>query len=159
MNRNVEIEAADALLDIGVSLPFKSVKIPFRKKLVVLRATMKRPCLGNQIKIARLYLMLGVSYEEMEAFDKHKEMEFMAVHGKRVSRMIALTICRGAVSSVLFSGIVAWLLRWFVADIFLQGANLRFASLLGTKSFTNIIRSAEISNPMKPRLSQKSKGS
>ena len=116
MRKNVEIEAAEALLDVGVSLPFLQFKMPFRKKPVSIRVTMKRPCLGSQIRIARLYLQLGITYEEMEQFNKHEEMAFLAIHGKRVSKMVSLTICRGAVSGLLFSGIVAWLLRWFVPD-------------------------------------------
>ena len=150
MKKNVEIEAAEALLDVGVSLPFLQFKMPFRKKPVSIRVTMKRPCLGSQIRIARLYLQLGITYEEMA---------FLAIHGKRVSKMVSLTICRGAVSGLLFSGIVAWLLRWFVPDKYLQGANQRFVTLLGTKSFMRIIESVQISNPLKPRESQKRKGS
>ena len=99
------------------------------------------------------------TYEEMEQFNKHEEMAFLAIHGKRVSKMVSLTICRGAVSGLLFSGIVAWLLRWFVPDKYLQGANQRFVTLLGTKSFMRIIESVQISNPLKPRESQKRKGS
>ena len=74
MKKNVEIEAAEALLDVGVSLPFLQFKMPFRKKPVSIRVTMKRPCLGSQIRIARLYLQLGITYEEMEQFNKHEEM-------------------------------------------------------------------------------------
>lgn len=159
MRKNVEIEAAEALLDVGVSLPFLRFKIPLRKKPVSIRVTMKRPCLGNQIRIAKLYLQLGITYEEMEQFNKHEEMAFLVIHGKRVSKMVALTICRGAISGLLFSGIVAWLLRWFVPDKYLQGANQRFVTLLGTKSFMRIIESVQISNPLKPRESQKRKGS
>lgn len=159
MRKNVEIEAAEALLDVGVSLPFLQFKIPFRKKPVSIRVTMKRPCLGSQIRIAKLYLQLGITYDEMERFNKHEEMAFLAIHGKRVSKMVALTICRGAVSGLLFSGIVAWLLRWFVPDKYLQGANQRFVTLLGTKSFMRIIESVQISNPLKPRESQERKGS
>lgn len=58
----------------------------------------------------------------------------------------------------IVSGIVAWLLRWFVPDKYLQGANQRFVTLLGTKSFMRIIESVQISNPLKPRESQKERG-
>jgi hypothetical protein len=159
MKKSVEIEAAEALLDVGVSLPFLQFKMPLRKKPVSIRVTMKRPCLGSQIRIAKLYLQLGTTYEEMERFNKHEEMAFLAIHGKCVSKMVALTICRGAISGLLFSGIVAWLLRWFVPDKYLQGANRCFVTLLGTKSFMRIIESVQISNPLKPRESQKRKGS
>ena len=151
--RNVEIEAAEALLDVGVSLPF--LKIPFTKR--VIRLTMKRPCLGNLIRICTLYLQLGVTYEQVEAFDKDEELQFMAMHGKRISKMVALTICRGAISGTLFAGLLAWLLRWFVQDIYLQAANRQFITLMGTRSFMNIINSVEMANPMKPRLSQRNR--
>lgn len=156
---NVELEAAEALLDIGVSLPFTAVRIPFTSKRFALRMTMKRPCLGNQIRIARHYLKIGVTYEQMKVFEKHEELAFLATHGKRISKMIALTICRGAFSGWLLSPIMACFIRWFVPDAFIMGANLQFITLLGTKDFMNIIRSSEIANPLRPRLSQKRKGS
>ena len=135
-NPQIEIEAAEALLDIGVSLPF--FKIPFTRKVV--RLTMRRPCLGGQIRLARLYLQTGVTYERMLEFTKHEEL--------------ALTICRGAFSTWLFSGLLAWLLRWFVDDEYLLAANMQFLRLLGTKSFMSIIRSISTANPMRPRLSR-----
>lgn len=152
---NIEVEAAEALLDIGVSLPFKQIKIPFVRKPLVIRVTMRRPCLGSQIRIARHYNKLGATHEEMKSFTKEQEMAFLASQGKRISQMIALTICRGAFTGWLFSPLMAWLIRWFVPDMFIQGANVRFITLLGTKDFMNIIRSSEIANPLRPRLSQK----
>ena len=157
---SVELETSEALLDIGVSLPCKTVKIPFTGKGFTLRMIMKRPCLGNQMRIARHYLKTGVTYEQMKGFNKHEEMVFLAMHGTRISKIIALTICRGAITGTLFTPFMAWFIRWFVPDAFIMGANLRFITLLGTKDFMNIIRSSEIANPMRPRLSQeKRKGS
>lgn len=150
---HIEIEAAEALLDIGVSLPL--FKIPLTRK--VIRLTMRRPCLGGQIRLARLYLQTGVTYEEMLEFSKHEELAYMALHGKQVSKMVALTICRGAFSTWFFSGVLAWLLRWFVDDIYLRAASMQFLRLLGTKSFTSIISSISTTNPMRPRLSQRRK--
>ena len=149
-NPHVEIEAAEALLDIGVSLPF--FKLQFTRKVV--RLTMRRPCLGGQIRLARLYLQTGITYERMLEFTKHEELAYMALHGRRVSKMVSLTICRGAFSTWLFSGLLAWLLRWFVDDEYLRAANMQFLRLLGTKSFMSIIRSISTANPMRPRLSR-----
>lgn len=159
MDKRIELEAAEALLDIGVSVPFKEVRIPFRKKPLKLRLTMRRPCLGNQIRIAWTYLKIGVTYEEMQVFDKHMEMEFVAKHGKKVAKMIALTICRGLIIGLLFTPIMTFVVLWLVPDRFIQGANLKFITLMGTKAFMNIIRSTERVNPLKPRLSQKRTGS
>lgn len=159
MTRYIEIEAADALLDIGVSLPLLRVKVPFRRKPLVLRLTMRRPNLGSQIRIAKLYLKTGITFEEMSGFDKHEELAYMARHGKTVSLMVALTICRGRISGQLLAPLVAWMLRRMVDDRWVAGAALRFVSLLGTKSFMNIIASAERVNPLMPRTSQGKRGS
>ncbi len=95
----------------------------------------------------------------MEQFNKHEEMAFLAIHGKRVSKMVSLTICRGAVSGLLFSGIVAWLLRWFVPDKYLQGANQRFCHFAWYKVFfMRIIESVQISNPLKTERAKKERG-
>lgn len=160
MNMQIEQEVAEALLDVGASLPLKDIKLPFRKQPLKLRLNMKRPCLGNQMRIAREYLKMGVTYEQMRRFSKEEEMDFLVRNGKHLTKMVALTICRGAISGTLFSGLLSWFLRWFVEDVYLQGANIRFVSLLGTKSFGNIIKSVETTNPMTPQIqSQKRKGS
>lgn len=161
MNKqDVEPQVAEALLDVGVSIPLWRFHLPFRKKPVQLRMTMKRPKLGTQLRIARLYLKIGVTYEKMRDFTKEEQMSFMVEHGHDVCRMIAFTICRGRYSGLLLSPLVSWILLWWVDDVYLQAACTRFVSLLGTKSFENIIRSAEKTNPTVPlNQSQQKKGS
>ena len=119
---------------------------------------MRRPVLGSQIRIAKKHLAIGFTYEEMKAFSKEEELAFLARHGKTVSEMVALTILRGYVSGWFYKPL-AFALRWFVKDELLQGANLRFVSLMGTKSFENIIRFAEVYNPLRSSLSHEAKGS
>lgn len=154
--RKVQQEASEALIDVGVSVPLKPIRLPFRKKRLLLRLTMRRPRLSTQIKIARLYLSLGVTYAELEALDKDGQMCFIAEHGKTISEMVALTMCGKWWKPVW---LVSWILRHWVDNLYMQVAMMKFVLLLGTESFTNIIRSAEMTNPMKLRLSQKKKGS
>lgn len=154
--RKVQQEASEALLDVGVSVPLKPIRLPFRKKRLLLRLTMRRPRLSTQIKIARLYLSLGVTYAELEALDKDGQMCFIAEHGKTISNMVALTMCGKWWKPVW---LVSWILRHWVDNLYMQVAMMKFVLLLGTESFTNIIRSAEMTNPMRLRLSQKKKGS
>ena len=137
-------------------MPLKPIRLPFRKKRLLLRLTMRRPRLSTQIKIARLYLSLGVTYAELEALDKDGQMCFIAEHGKTISDMVALTMCGKWWKPVW---LVSWILRHWVDNLYMQVAMMKFVLLLGTESFTNIIRSAEMTNPMKLRLSQKKKGS
>ena len=157
--RMVQREGAAALLDRGVSVPLKNMRIPFRKKPLKLRVVMRRPRLGGLMRLARVYLSLGVTAEQMKKFTKEEEMAFLAAHGKEISRMIAYTLCRGWISRLLLVGLTAWWVRHFMEPAYMEAAMRNFVFLLGTDPFTNFIRLAERTNPMKLRLSQKRKGS
>lgn len=157
--RQIEREGADALLDAGVSVPLKSVRLPFFRKPVTLRVTMRRPSLAGQIRFARIYLTLGVTSDEMWGWSKEDELRFMADHGKALSRMVACTLRRGLPGRLVPLCAIAWLVRHFMEHEYLVAAVKRFVSLMGTEPFTSIIRSAEMTNPMKLRLSRERKGS
>lgn len=109
--RQIEKEGAEALLDTGLSVPLKELHLPFFKKSIQLRVTMRRPTLAGQIRIAREWLAMGVTSEEMWHFSKEEEMRFVADHGKKISRMIAYTLCRGWISRNLLVGLTAWAVR------------------------------------------------
>lgn len=156
MKKGIQQEAAEALLDVGVSVPFVSLRLPLLKRpLLTLRLVMKRPTLQSLLRISRLYLKLGCTYKEMKRFDTHRQFEFLAAHGPKVAKMVALTVLRGTVSGYLLADLLKWLILWFMPYRYFWEANLRFMELLGTKPFMIIIRSVEIANPLKPRLSQK----
>ena len=157
--RMVQREGAAALLDRGVSVPLKELRIPFRKKPLKLRVVMRRPRLGGLMRLARVYLSLGVTADRMKKFTKEEEMAFLAAHGKEISRMVAYTLCRGWISRRLLVGVTAWAVRNWMAPEYLDAAMRKFILLLGTDPFTSIIRSAGKMNPMKLRLSQGRKGS
>lgn len=157
--KQIQREGADALLDIGVSVPLKSFRIPLRKNPVELRVTMRRPYLSGQIRFARTFLSMGVTSEQMWNFSKEEEMRFIAEHGKELSLMVACTLCRGWWSRHVLLRPTAWFVRNCMAQDYLTGAVKRFVSLMGTDPFIPIIRSAEMTNPMKLRLSRKKEGS
>ncbi len=145
--RRFDVEAAGALLDTGVSLPFFKI---FGREV---RLTMKRPYLGGLIRYSKLYGELGHTFDEIEAFSNDEALRFVAEHGWRLSRMIALMICRGAWSGALFVRPMSWLVRVCLPPEYLVDANAVFGRLLQTRPFTNIIRSIEVINPMRSRLS------
>lgn len=157
--RHIEMEGADALLDAGVSVPLKSFRLPFRKKSVEFRVTMRRPCLDGQIRIAKIYLSMGVTSEQMWGFTKEQEMRFLVEHGPKVAKMIALMICRDGLKRRLLLRPMAWAVRHWMSNEHLLGALKRFVTLMGTDPFIPIIRLAERTNPMKLRMSQRKKGS
>ena len=157
--RQIEREGADALLDTGVSVPLKAIHIPFKKTPLVLRVTMKRPCMSGQLRIARTYLSMGVTSEEMWKFTKEEEMQFLVNHGKKVSRMLAYMICRGYFARKFGVWLTSWFIRNFMTHEYQMEVMKKFVTLMGTDPFIPIIRSAEMSNPMKLRLSRRKKGS
>lgn len=157
--RQIEKEGAEALLDTGLSVPLKELRLPFFKKSFHLRVTMRRPTLAGQIRIAKEWLAMGVTSEEMWHFTKEEEMQFLVSHGKKISRMVAYTLCRGWISRHLLVGLTAWAVRNWMENKYLVSAIKKFVGLMGTDSFTGIIKSAETVNPMKLRKSQKKKGS
>ena len=106
MKRNVELEAAEALLDVGILLPLLRFRLPGGRERV-LRVTMRRPCLGGQMRIVRHYLKLGITAREWDAFSEDEERAFFDRHAKRLSLILALTICRGYLSGLLLAPVVA----------------------------------------------------
>jgi len=157
--RHVQMEGADALLDAGVVVPIMRLRLPFRKKPMEICLTMRRPCLSGQMLIARTYLSMGVTSKQMWSFTKEQEMDFLAKHGRAVSRMIAYTVCRSLFARKVLLMPTAWVVRNFMCNDHLLGVMKRFVSLMGTDPFIPIIRSAERTNPMKLRMSQRKKGS
>ncbi len=153
--RTIQRAGADALLDTGVSLPLYDFRIPLRKAPLHLRLTMKRPTLSKQIKIARTYLNMGITSEELQQLDHNGQMRFIAEHGSKLSDLIALTVD----SRWLPLWLISWIVRRFVKWEYQKAAFDKFVSLIGTDPFMNIIRSAEMMNPMKLRLSHGKKGS
>lgn len=143
-------EAADALLDVGVSVPLLSIKIPGRKRPIALRMVMRRPTLGGQMRLARKFLELGFTYEEIEAFDATEETAFMATRGRCLSEMVALCLLRGYWSGrLLYRPLAAWI-RWRVETRIIRGVLMQYISLLGTQSFTTFIKYLDATHPMKP---------
>ncbi len=160
MSSKIEKQAAEALLDIGVSVPFKELKLPWRKKPLRLRFTMHRPTLGTQIRIAREFAKLGVTHEELEQLSETERLVWLGKHGRTVSRIVALTLCRGKWSGRWLTGLVAWLLRETVDARWLEAAFRRWTLLLGTVGFERIIALLAETNPMKPTMtSQEREGS
>lgn len=157
--REIEREGAEALLDAGVSVPLMEWHLPFFRKPLRLRVTMRRPRLGGMMAIAREWLGTGVTAEQMWSFTKEEEMRFLAEHGGAVSRVVAWTLCRGWVGRKLLVGPVSWAVRQWMEPRYMVSVMKRYVGLMGTDPFLSIIVSAEAMNPMKLRTSRVRKGS
>lgn len=151
----IQREGAEALLDAGVSLPLKDIRLPFLKRALRLRLTMKRPTMERQIQIAQTYLSMETTLKEFTSLDYNGQMVFLTKHGKKLSRIIALTMGHWW----LPISVISWFVRRFMKWEYQKNAFEQFVTLMGTQSFIPIIRSVELTNPMKLRLSQRKKGS
>lgn len=147
------LRAAELLLGEGISIPMKARWFGPR------RLTMKRPTLGNMMRIARLYMVLEASLEEIEKKELDEQMAFVALHGKTVSRIVAYAICGGRVAGGMLNGVVAWWLRWNVHPAFLFQAMLVFVKGSRVRDFCNIIPLArEVAELLKPIGSHERRG-
>ena len=158
-DRMAQREAADALLDRGLSVPLFTLRLPWRRKPLQLRAVMRRPRLGGMLLLAREYLALGITADRFASMSREEQMAFLVKHGKRLSRMAALTLCRGRLSCLLLARPLAHWVRWSLKPELLRAAVADFLFQFDTRPFTNTISLAERTNPMKPRLSRDREGS
>lgn len=151
---DTRIQAADMLLDIGIRIPVMPLR-PFKKRPGKSFLVMRRPPAGAVIRIARRYLEFGVTPEDIRAMDYEERMRFVAEKGKAVSRMVALAVCTGWLSGMLFSGPVAWYLRWRVHPAMLSAALIELLRGMDIQPFCNTIplasRTAELLEPIGSR--------
>lgn len=141
------------LLDLGVSIPLRPI-LGYTPRLV-----MKTPYSGTLLRISKLYISMGVSKKSLDNMTYEDKMLLHAKHGEKIALMVAFAIIRGFIPGLLFARLLAFILLWQMKPVMLHEAWYQLLSLLDTKSFIDIIRSADQINLMKPKLSQQKKGS
>lgn len=102
MKNSVELEAAEALLDVGISLPLFRIRMPWGKGWTW-RVVMRRPCLGSQMRIARQFLKLGITSQQVERFTDDQERAFFVEHLRELSMMVAFAVCRSYLSGLILA--------------------------------------------------------
>ena len=153
-----ELKASKLILDRGVAIPLRPLRflnVKKKPRTIVIR----HPYAGGLIRMSRQRLEIGVTHDEMKDYTTEQNMEFIAKHGKTVSRIVAGAIVRGYFTYPLFGRLTAWWLRWRVHPVFLSEAMFQLFENVDVRSFTNIINLAEALNLTKPRLSREGKGS
>lgn len=149
MNRNIEREAAELLLDAGVSLPLLKT---FGKTL---RVTMRRPTLGGIVRITREQMKLGVTSAQIALFTESETQHFLAEHGKTLARIIALTVCRGWLSGLVIAPLLARAILWWMPYEHLLTAQIVFIKYLSeVRNFQPIISCIEQVNPLRAKQSR-----
>ena len=143
----MEILSERVMQDGGISLP---LRLPGGRHI---RWVMRVPTYASLLNIGRMYLKLGVRYDEVKEYDFEQKVEFITRHGVGVSRMVACGIVRGRILSPLLNRPVAGMLRHWMPPAALEEAWIIVVRMFGTVPFGNIIRLAETINPMSPLLS------
>lgn len=133
---NIKGQAAEMLLDVGIAIPLLP-KFLFRKKESTV--TMRRPTIGNLMRIALVYQKIGVTPEQLKDMDFDAQMKLAAEKGKEISRLVAYAVCSGCFTGRWFNGLVAWWLRWRVHPVFLVQAMVQLLKGTHLKSFCSII--------------------
>ena len=143
----MEILSERVMQDGGISLP---LRLPGGRHI---RWVMRVPTYASLLNIGRMYLKLGVLYDEVKEYDFEQKVEFITRPGEGVSRMEVCGILRGRILSPLLNRPVAWMLRHWMHPAALEEAWIIVVRMFGTVPFGNIIRLAETINPMSPLLS------
>ena len=156
MEKTTELKASGLLLDLGVAVPIRPLGF-FHKRRKPHRIVMRTPSTGDLLRIGRLYLQTGVRMEDIKGYDFEANMEFMVLHAKAVSRMVAYAMAGGKVKGWLLNRLLAWWLRWRVHPLFLQEAWFQMINMLDLSPFKIIISSAQQMNLMKPKLSRQNR--
>jgi len=153
INKN-EIETAELLLDIGISVAVRPLRF-LSKRLQIKRVVIRRPYLGGIVNISRYYAMMGTTSDEYKQMNRADQIAFIARNGQLVSLLVACCICRSWIANKLFKRLTAWWLRWRVHPDVLAELAMIVISQVNTKNFQIIISCGEAMNTLKPRLSQK----
>ena len=143
--RDIELLAAAAIRDCGISLPLRTV---LRRK--PLRLTMRIPVTQGLIRISELYLKMGVRAKDYPGYTPEQRAAFIARHGRAVSRIIAYGIVRGPVVGTLLNRPVAWLLRNCMDPQMLGEAWRIVLDSINTVPFGDITASLEVVNRLAP---------
>ena len=144
-SRDIELLAAAAIRDFGISLPLRTV---LRKK--PFRLTMKIPVTMGLIRVSELYLKMGVRAKDYADYTPEQRADFIARHGRAVSRIIAYGIVRGPVVGTLLNRPVAWLLRGCMDPLMLGEAWRIVLDTINTAPFGSITASLEAVNRLSP---------
>ena len=154
---NEQLKATEALLDVGLSVPLLPIRFGRRKWTP--RVTIYRPPPGGLLRILRVWLSLCITLEELDLMEHNERLRFKMMNGHKIAKMVALCVCSGFVSGVLFAPILAWYLRWRCHEDTLLNTVAEFIRLQDSKSFTTIIKLVATVNIVAPKMSQKKKRS
>jgi len=132
-------EAANILLDHGVSIPMTA---PWLFRLLgkkQIRITIRRPCWGTMVRIGEAWLSMGITAEAIKKNSIEDDLKLMQQHGHTVTKIVAYGVLRGWFSG-LFAPVLGFILLWRVHPVVLVEAAYKLVTLSRVEDFTTTIR-------------------
>jgi hypothetical protein len=145
----VEIKTVDTILDRGVRVP---IPAPFFLKMFGVRTIkiiVKRPVIGNMLRISKMYLKMGVK-DEADG-DWRNWIDIFAKTVVPASEIVAIGMLRGRIRGRLLCKPLAWYLRWHMDTRQMAELAALLVSLSGVQDFMNTItflRGMKMTTPM-----------
>lgn len=150
----VEMNAADALLDrrLKITLPAPWLLRVFGKKTIPV--WIKLPAYQTLLRMARLTAKMDIDLGKLQTESAPMLFATIAEHGVTASRIIALGMLRGALSSWLLNHPVAWYLRWNMDARTMAELTKILVVTSGAEAFVSIITSEITMKVTIPTVSQ-----
>lgn len=136
--QNVELLAAETLLEKGVPLPLRA---PLLFRLFgVKQLKVYRPSAGNHLRIGRLYLKMGITEDQLKETSLLVAKELEVKHTYTHCRIIAFTMFKGYLTPLFFNRIMAMWLKWHLSQKQIMNTAEFVLTMGGTANFMNTTR-------------------
>lgn len=135
---NVELLAAETLLEKGVPLPLRAPLL-FRL-LGIKQLKVYRPSAGNNLRIGRLYLRMGITDDQLKETSLLIAKELEIKHTYTHCRIIAFTMFKGYLTPLLFNRIMALWLKINLSQSQIMNTAEFVLTMGGTRNFMNTTR-------------------
>ena len=132
-------DAADVLLDLGVSIPVRAPRLLRWLGKREMRLTIRRPYYGTMVRISKAWLSMGVTAESISRNSLEDDLKLIGEHGRTVANIVALGILRGKFSGH-FAGLLARWLMWHMHPSLMVESAYRLVTLSKVEDFTTTIR-------------------
>ncbi|MDO6808085.1 hypothetical protein Q4603_05680 [Zobellia galactanivorans] len=157
-NPAVERRAAENILQRGVKFKIAAPwYIRWFKKTITLKV--KSPYYGTLMRASAYYLSTGLKDHQIEDVTVEQSVALMSVHGKALSKAVAVSVLNGKWKGLLFTKPLARYLRWHMTAQEMCAIVTMLLVYGGTSDFMNTTRSVRLMKATTPKLGQKVQGS
>lgn len=157
-SNEVEQLASETILERGIKIKIAApFFIKWFKKTISLR--IYSPYQGTLLRLSSYYLATGIKDNQLDDVTVEETVALMAVHGKSISKAIAVAVLNGYWAIKIFTKPLAWYLRWHAKPKELFAIVTMLVVYGGTTDFMNTTRLVRRMKVTAPNLGQTPKES